>query len=121
MFEAHALVSAYPWRSTGAHQVQAAFYSPLDESLQGVSLDLSGTGTLQYDVTIPTKRVGRYETRLMEPFYAALVREAAIGVHIERLTPAKNCNSHHIIEATFKAFARAMRQAIDKVDARAPQ
>eukprot|EP00240_Pyramimonas_obovata_P004580 CAMPEP_0118927640 /NCGR_PEP_ID=MMETSP1169-20130426/5067_1 /TAXON_ID=36882 /ORGANISM="Pyramimonas obovata, Strain CCMP722" /LENGTH=398 /DNA_ID=CAMNT_0006869447 /DNA_START=252 /DNA_END=1448 /DNA_ORIENTATION=+ len=107
----------------GLHEtkVQAEFYSPLDESLQGVSIDLSGNSSLKYDVTIPTKLVGRYETRLMEPFYAALVKEASIGVHIQRLTPAKNCNSHHIIEATFKAFARAMRQAIDKVDARAPQ
>jgi hypothetical protein len=102
-------------------QVQAEFFSPLDESLQGVSIDLSGHPSLVYDVTIPTKMVGRYETRLMEPFFAALVKEASIKVHIQRLTPAKNCNSHHIIEATFKAFARAMRQAIDKMDVREPQ
>jgi len=102
-------------------KVQAEFFSPLDESLQGVLIDLSGHPSLVYDVTIPTKMVGRYETRLMEPFFAALVKEAAIKVHIQRLTPAKNCNSHHIIEATFKAFARAMRQAIDKMDAREPQ
>ena len=109
------------WYFTDILQVQAEFYSPLDESLQGVSIDLAGDSSLKYDVTIPTKLVGRYETRLMEPFYAALVKEASIGVHIERLTPAKNCNSHHIIEATFKAFARAMRQAIDKADGRVPQ
>jgi hypothetical protein len=54
-----------------------------------------------------------------QPFYAALVAEAGIAVDIQRLCAAPNCNSHHIIEATFKAFARAMRAALDQLDARA--
>lgn len=56
---------------------------------------------------------------MRQPFYAALVAEAGIAVDIQRLCAAPNCNSHHIIEATFKAFARAMRAALDQLDARA--
>jgi imidazoleglycerol phosphate dehydratase HisB len=102
-----------------AAQVRAEFYSPLDESLQGVTVDFAAPAALSFASPIPTARVGRYATRLMQPFYAALVAEAGMAVDIRRLCDAPNCNSHHIIEATFKAFARAMRAALDVMDARA--
>ncbi|XVF66672.1 hypothetical protein PTKIN_Ptkin10aG0055800 [Pterospermum kingtungense] len=65
------------------------FSAPLDEALIHVSLDLSGRPHLSYDLNIPTERVGTYDTQLAGK------------------------NSHHIVEATFKAFARALRQATE--------
>ncbi|KAK8660212.1 hypothetical protein V6N13_051146 [Hibiscus sabdariffa] len=70
------------------------FSAPLDEALIHVSLDLSGRPHLSYDLNIPTERVGTYDTQ--------------IG-----FSQLAGKNSHHIIEATFKAFARALRQATE--------
>lgn len=53
--------------------MRAEFFSPLDESLQGVCIDLNGEPALQFNTSIPTARVGRYETRLVESFYRNLV------------------------------------------------
>ncbi|KAK4478094.1 hypothetical protein RD792_017359 [Penstemon davidsonii] len=86
------------------------FSAPLDEALVHVSLDLSGRPHLGYDLRIPTERVGNYDTQLVEHFFQSLVNTSGMTLHIRQL--AGN-NSHHIIEATFKAFARALRQATE--------
>lgn len=86
------------------------FSAPLDEALVHVSLDLSGRPYLGYDLHIPTERVGTYDTQLVEHFFQSLVNTSGMTLHIRQL--AGN-NSHHIIEATFKAFARALRQATE--------
>ncbi|KAK1380008.1 Imidazoleglycerol-phosphate dehydratase [Heracleum sosnowskyi] len=86
------------------------FSAPLDEALVHVSLDLSGRPHLGYDLCIPTARVGTYDTQLVEHFFQSLVNTSGMTLHIRQL--AGN-NSHHIIEATFKAFARALRQATE--------
>ncbi|KAK9031766.1 hypothetical protein V6N11_056055 [Hibiscus sabdariffa] len=86
------------------------FSAPLDEALIHVSLDLSGRPHLSYDLNIPTERVGTYDTQLVEHFFQSLVNTSGMTLHIRQLAGK---NSHHIIEATFKAFARALRQATE--------
>eukprot|EP00850_Spirogloea_muscicola_P003177 SM000012S25439 [mRNA] locus=s12:1139176:1140819:+ [translate_table: standard] len=83
------------------------FSAPLDEALIHVVLDLSGRPYLGYNVSIPTQR-------LVEHFFQSLVNNSGMTLHIRQLDGK---NSHHIIEATFKAFARALRRATE-VDAR---
>ncbi|KAK6265826.1 hypothetical protein QUC31_016663 [Theobroma cacao] len=86
------------------------FSAPLDEALIHVSLDLSGRPHLSYDLNIPTARVGTYDTQLVEHFFQSLVNTSGMTLHIRQLAGK---NSHHIIEATFKAFARALRMATE--------
>ena len=82
---------------------------PMDESLILAAVDLSGRSHLSYGLSIPTEKVGDFDTELVEEFFLALVRNAAITLHIKQL--AGN-NAHHIIEGTFKAVARALRTAV---------
>lgn len=86
------------------------FSAPLDEALISVVLDLSGRPHLSFDVDIPTERIGNFDTQLVEHFFCSLANTAGMTLHIRKL--AGN-NSHHIVEATFKAFARALRQACE--------
>lgn len=85
------------------------FVAPLDEALVQVALDFSGRPHLSYGLEIPTQRVGNYDTQLVREFFVAIVNHSQMTLHIRQLD---GINSHHIIEATFKAFARAMRTAI---------
>lgn len=82
---------------------------PMDEALILVALDFSGRSTLVYDLTLKEK-VGNFDTELVEEFFLAFVREAGLTLHIKQLS---GMNSHHIIEGTFKGFARALAQAIE--------
>ena len=86
------------------------FVAPLDESLVQVALDFSGRPHLSYGLEIPTQRVGTYDTQLVREFFVAVVNHSQMTLHIRQLD---GLNSHHIIEATFKAFARAMRMATE--------
>ncbi|CAI9118470.1 OLC1v1020047C2 [Oldenlandia corymbosa var. corymbosa] len=86
------------------------FSAPLDEACIHVVLDLSGRPHLSFDLQIPTERVGTYDTQLVEHFFQSLVNTSGMTLHIRQLAGK---NSHHIIEATFKAFARALRQATE--------
>jgi imidazoleglycerol-phosphate dehydratase len=86
------------------------FIAPLDEALVQVTLDFSGRPHLSYGLEIPTQRVGTYDTQLVREFFVAVVNHSQMTLHIRQLD---GINSHHIIEATFKAFARAMRMAIE--------
>ncbi|BAZ79629.1 imidazoleglycerol-phosphate dehydratase HisB [Sphaerospermopsis kisseleviana CS-549] len=86
------------------------FLAPLDEALIQVALDFSGRPHLSYSLNIPTQRVGTYDTQLVREFFVALVNHSQMTLHIRQLD---GINSHHIIEATFKAFARAMRMAVE--------
>ena len=87
---------------------------PLDEALVLAAVDLSGRGDLFWDVEIGPEKVGTFDTALGEEFFCGLAREAGITVHLRKLA---GHNAHHILEATFKAFARALRAAIE-LDAR---
>ncbi|XP_006653772.2 imidazoleglycerol-phosphate dehydratase 3, chloroplastic [Oryza brachyantha] len=86
------------------------FTAPLDEAAVEVILDLSGRPHLSCGLSIPTERVGTYDTQLVEHFFQSLVNTSGMTLHIRQLA---GTNSHHIIEATFKAFARALRQATE--------
>ena len=76
--------------------------------------DLSGRPHLSCNLNLPTERIGKYETQLVEHFFQSLANTSGMTLHIRQLAGQ---NSHHIVEATFKAFARALRQACE-VDAR---
>jgi imidazoleglycerol-phosphate dehydratase len=94
------------------------FIAPLDEALVEVVLDFSGRPHLSYGLDIPTERVGSYDTQLVREFFVAIVNHSQLTLHI---TQRAGVNSHHIIEATFKAFARALRMAVEVDPRRAHQ
>ena len=81
----------------------------MDEALVLTALDISGRGYLGWALKIPTEKCGDFDTELIEEFFMALTREARITLHIHYLTGK---NSHHIIECTFKSFARTFREAV---------
>ncbi|MBQ8407322.1 MAG: imidazoleglycerol-phosphate dehydratase HisB [Clostridia bacterium] len=85
---------------------------PMDESLILCAVDFSGRDYLNFDVEIPTVKVGDFDTELVEEFWLAFVRQASCTLHFKKLAGK---NSHHIIEGMFKAAARAMRAAV-KID-----
>lgn len=81
---------------------------PMDETLILCALDISGRAYLNFDVQIPTEKVGSFDTELTKEFMTALTREMGLTLHFKMLAGE---NSHHIIEAVFKALARALAQA----------
>ena len=83
---------------------------PMDESLVLCALDVSGRAYLKYGLNITSEKIGDFDTELVEEFFLAFVRNANITLHIKQLD---GTNAHHIAEAAFKAFARAMRQAVE--------
>ena len=88
---------------------------PMDEALVMTALDISGRGSLVYDVEVSKEKVGQFDTELAPEFFKALALNAGINCHIRSLSTG---NAHHVIEATFKSFARALQQALaisDKV------
>lgn len=86
------------------------FVAPLDEALVQVVLDCSGRPHLSYDLVIPAQRIGSYDTELVREFFVAVVNNSGLTLHIRQLA---GVNSHHIVEACFKAFARALRLAVE--------
>ncbi len=83
---------------------------PLDEALVLASVDISGRGELYWDVPIGPAKVGTFDTELGREFFAGLARDAGITLHLRRLCGE---NAHHLLEATFKAAARALRAAVE--------
>lgn len=84
------------------------FFAPLDEALVQVTLDCSGRPHLSYDLKLKAPRIGNYDTELVREFFIAFVNNSGITLHINQI---QGTNSHHIVEASFKAFSRAMRMA----------
>ena len=83
---------------------------PLDEALIQCALDISGRGELFWDVPIGPDKVGTFDTELAQEFFIGFARQAGITLHLHEVAGS---NAHHIIEATFKACARALRQAVE--------
>lgn len=83
---------------------------PMDEALVMAALDISGRGALYWDVQLPFGMVGDFDAQLAREFFIALAANAGITLHVRQLA---GDNAHHVIEATFKAVARALRQAVE--------
>jgi imidazoleglycerol-phosphate dehydratase len=82
---------------------------PMDEALVMVAVDLSGRPLLAFDLPLGAARLGNFETELVEEFMRAFTSKAQCTLHI-RLQAGKN--THHIIEAAFKGFGRALAEAV---------
>lgn len=89
-------------------------FVPMDETLVQVSLDLSDRPYLVFDAEFTQQMVGQMDTQLVEEFFRAVAFNAGITLHI-KLLHGSNC--HHIIEAIFKAFGRALDEST-KIDTR---
>ena len=84
-------------------------YVPMDEALVLCALDISGRGLSVCSLGIPVDRIGEFATEMVPEFFRAVAHNAGITLHLHRLTGS---NGHHITEAAFKAFARALCQAV---------
>ena len=86
-----------------------SFILPMDETLILCAVDISGRSYLNFDLSIPTQKVGTFDTELCEEFFLGFTRNANLTLHLKQL---EGKNSHHIIEGAFKAFGRTMKQAV---------
>ncbi|MDI6755000.1 MAG: imidazoleglycerol-phosphate dehydratase HisB [Thermodesulfobacteriota bacterium] len=94
----------------GIRRYGSAFI-PMDESLAFVHVDLSGRPYLVYDLPLRRRKIGDFDTELVKEFFQALANNAAITLHAK---VAYGSNGHHMVEALFKAFGRALRQAVSQ-------
>lgn len=85
-------------------------YSPMDETLARVALDISGRPYLVWNAKFTQEKLGELDTELVEHWFHSIAQAVGITLHIELLYGA---NNHHVCEAIFKGFARAMRQAVE--------
>jgi imidazoleglycerol-phosphate dehydratase len=92
------------------------FTLPMEETLVTTALDLSGRYFLVFQVPIPSRKIGQFDSELVEDFWQALAANALMNLHV---VLHHGRNSHHIAEAVFKATARALRMAIES-DPRMP-
>ena len=83
---------------------------PMDETLVLAAIDISGRGALYWDVDVPYAILGGFDSTLAKEFFIAFATNAGITLHVQGLAGE---NAHHIIEASFKAVARALRQAVE--------
>lgn len=90
-------------------------YVPLDEAMSRVVVDLSGRPGLMFNVPFTRAAIGEFDVDLVHEFFQGMVNHAGITLHIDNL---RGANAHHQAETVFKAFARALRMAVE-VDARA--
>jgi imidazoleglycerol-phosphate dehydratase len=82
---------------------------PMDEARAACAIDISGRGLLVFEADLPAGAIGNFDHELTEEFFRALASNARLTLH---LTVERGSNVHHVIEATFKALARALRAAV---------
>jgi imidazoleglycerol-phosphate dehydratase len=82
---------------------------PMDESRAACAIDISGRGLLAFEAPLPPGAIGNFDHELAEEFFRALASNAKLTLHV---TVEAGTNAHHMIEAAFKAFARALRAAV---------
>lgn len=85
------------------------FILPMDDALALCAVDLCGRPYLQFDCSFPQNMVGSFDTTLVKEFFYAVSYSVAMNIHIKMLSGE---NSHHMIEAVFKAFAKALDEAV---------
>ncbi|MGA1233340.1 MAG: imidazoleglycerol-phosphate dehydratase HisB [Lutimaribacter sp.] len=83
---------------------------PMDDAQVRCALDLSGRPFLVWNVTLPTQKIGTFDTELVREFFQAFATHGGITLHLDQV---HGVNSHHIAEAAFKAVARALRVAVE--------
>lgn len=86
----------------------ASFTMPMDDALVLSAVDLSGRPYLSYDLNLTTPKVGYFDTEMVKEFFYAVSYAAEMNIHIIQLSGE---NNHHIIEAAYKAFANALKEA----------
>lgn len=86
-------------------------FVPMDETLAQVSIDLSGRSYLVFNAELPKLTLGSFDLELVKEFFQALSVKAEMTLHINLLYGE---NTHHMVEAIFKAFARSLAQAVEK-------
>lgn len=91
----------------------ATSYIPMDETLARTVLDISGRPYLSFNCDLSKEKVGTFDTELTEEFFRALVINARLTTHIDLI---RGGNTHHEIEAIFKSFARALKDALSESD-----
>ena len=84
------------------------FFLPMDETLVMCAIDLSGRPYLVYDLNLTTERVGYFDTQMVKEFFYAVSYAAEMNLNLKQFSGE---NDHHIIEAAFKAFAKALDEA----------
>lgn len=84
------------------------FILPMDETLALCAVDLSGRPYLVFDVNFTTERIGTFDTEMVREFFYAVSYGAGMNLHLKQL---EGVNNHHIAEAVFKAFAKALDEA----------
>jgi imidazoleglycerol-phosphate dehydratase len=82
---------------------------PMDESRASCAIDISGRGLCAFEASLPPGSIGNFDHELTEEFFRALALNARLTLH---LTVEAGTNAHHVIEAAFKALARALRAAV---------
>jgi imidazoleglycerol-phosphate dehydratase len=85
-------------------------YVPLDEALSRAVVDLSGRPSLEFHVPFTRARIGEFDVDLTHEFFQGFVNHALVTLHIDNL---RGVNAHHQCETVFKAFARALRMAVE--------
>jgi imidazoleglycerol-phosphate dehydratase len=86
-------------------------YVPLDEALSRAVVDLSGRPGLEYHIEFARARIGEFDVDLVHEFFQGFVNHAQVTLHVDNL---KGGNAHHQAETAFKAFARALRMAVER-------
>jgi imidazoleglycerol-phosphate dehydratase len=86
---------------------------PMDEARASAAIDISGRPFLSFEADFPAERVGDFDTDLAEEFMRAVANAAKLTLHVR---VEAGTNSHHMVEASFKAFARALRVAVEDDD-----
>jgi imidazoleglycerol-phosphate dehydratase len=82
---------------------------PMDEARAACAIDISGRGLLAFEASLPPGAIGNFDHELVEEFFRALAMNSRITIHLQLQT---GTNAHHMIEAAFKALARALRAAV---------
>ena len=86
----------------------ATAFTPMDEALSRVVIDLGGRGFLAYDLPVPTEKIGALETETLPEFFRALAMNAGMNLHIHL---EYGENTHHMVESVFKGLGRALCEA----------